>query len=221
MHLPSPLLCLLPLLSVAAADPPASYRNVIGKILVEERFEAAALPAAWTAPKGAWAVVDGALEGRERPEDQHAAVFLTKAELPATLVLKADVRFDGAATMALLFNGPQGHVCRVTLTPRGFTLSGDRDKKDEADKPAILAKVEQEFVQGTWYHVTIEIAGDEMLAWTDPTHVGYGRNAKIARTKSAMGIALSKVAGRIDNIQVWAAEADGAWEGRRAQLGIH
>lgn len=213
---------LLPLvvLTAGAADTPTSYRNVIGKTLVEERFETDVLPKAWTAAKGTWAVVDGALDGREKPEDAHNAVFTSKQSLPTTLVMKADLRFDGASAIALLFNGPAGHVCRVTFTPNGFTLIGDKDKKDEADKPAILAKVDQQFTKGEWYHVTIEITGDEMLAWTDATHVGYGRNAKIARDKTAVGISLAKQSGRIDNIVISAAEPDASWAEHRTQLGL-
>lgn len=216
------LFLLLPVTMVAApaAETPASYRTVIGKSLVEERFDAATLPSAWTTPKGTWTVVDGALEGREKPEDEHNAVFLSKQTLPTTLVLKADVRFDGATAIALLFNGPAGHVCRVTMTPNGFTLTGDKDKKDTADKAAVLAKVEQQFNKGEWYHLTIEITGDEMLAWTDATHVGYGRNAKIAREKSAVGISLAKQSGRIDNLIISAAEPDAAWAEHKTALGI-
>jgi hypothetical protein len=219
----SPML-LLTVLSImataAAAEDPVSYRNVIGKTLVEERFDTSTLPAAWTTPKGAWTVVEGALEGREKAEDDHNAVFLSKLALPSTLVMKADIRFDGAAAIALLFNGPTGHVCRVTFTPSGFTLIGDKDKKDEADKAAVLAKVEQPLTAGEWYHVTIEITGEEMLAWTDAKHVGYGRNAKIAREKSAVGISLSKVSGRIDNLVISSAEPDPMWTERKLSLGI-
>lgn len=206
-------------LTASAAETPASYRTVVGKTLLEERF-ATDLPKSWTAAKGAWAIVDGALEGRELPKDEHNAVFTSKLALPATMVLKADVRFDGSTAIALLFNGPAGHVCRVTITPTGFTLTGDKDKKDEADKAAILAKVEQKFSPGEWYHFTIEITGDEMLAWTDPTHVGYGRNAKIAREKTTFGISLAKEIGRIDSIVISAAEPDAAWAEHRTQLGI-
>ena len=206
------------MITASAAETPVSYRTVIGKTLVEEHFAATTLPTAWTAPKGTWTVVDGALEGREKPEDEHNAVFLSKQTLPATLVPKTDVRFDGAT--ALLFNGPAGHVCRVTMTPNGFTLTGDKDKKDDADKAAVLAKVEQKFTAGEWYHLTIEITGDEMLAWTDATHVGYGRNAKIARDKSAVGISLAKQSGRIDNLIISAAEPDAAWAEHKTALGI-
>jgi hypothetical protein len=214
------LLLPLAVLTAGAADTPASYRNVIGKTIVEEHFDTDALPKAWTAAKGTWAVVEGALEGSEKPEDQHNAVYSSKQTLPATLVMKADLRFDGASAMALLFNGSAGHVCRVTFTPTGFTLTGDKDKKDETDKAAVLAKVDQQFTKGEWYHVTIEITGDEMLAWTDATHVGYGRNAKIARDKTTVGISLAKQSGRIDNIVISAAEPDANWAEHRTQLGL-
>ena len=66
------------MISAFAAETPASYRTVIGKTLVEEHFDAATLPTAWPAPKGTWTVVDGALECRENPEDEHNSVFLSK-----------------------------------------------------------------------------------------------------------------------------------------------
>jgi len=124
------LLLPLAVLTAGAADTPATYRNVIGKTLVEERFETDALPKAWTAAKGTWAVLEGALDGREKPEDAHNAVFSSKQTLPATLVMKADLRFDGASAIALLFNGSAGHVCRVTFTPNGFPLTRHQYKED-------------------------------------------------------------------------------------------
>jgi Domain of Unknown Function (DUF1080) len=215
------LLCLLlpAVLSFAVAvDTPATFRTVPGKALVDESFAVPSLPTAWSAAKGTWTVVDGALEGREKPEDEHNAVFVSKQTIPATFVLKADLRFDGATAMALLFNGPGGHVCRATFTPKGFTVTGDKDKKDEADKAAVLGKVEQTFAPGQWFTVTIEVTGDEMLVWTDPAHAVYGRHAKIARAKNAVGISLAKVSGRIDNIRLLEATDDQAWEQKKAQL---
>lgn len=201
-----------------AAEQPATYRTTLGAVVVEEHFDSATLPSAWSAAKGTWTVVDGALEGREKTEDMHNAVFVSKQAIPAAFVLKADLRFDGAASMALLFNGPAGHVCRATFTPKGFTVTGDKDKKDDADKAAVLGKVEQDFAPGQWFTVTIEVTGDEMLVWTDPAHAVYGRHAKIARDKNTVGISLAKVSGRIDNIRLMQATADPAWEQHRAQL---
>ena len=202
-----------------AADTPTTYRTTPGKILLEQPFELPALPSDWKAAKGNWTIVDGAINGDEKPEDMHGGVISAKLALPATLVVTAKLRFEGSPATSMVFNGA-GHICRVSVNPKGFSVTGDQDKKDANDKSVSIGKVEQAFTAGQWYQFTIEITGDEILVYTDDKHVVYGKHAKIAREKNSFALTVAKTSIRYDNIIIRAAEPNSDWEKHKATLGI-
>jgi hypothetical protein len=197
-----------------------SYRTTPGEIISKEMFDGTTLPSAWKASKGTWTLVDGSLNGQEKAEDMHAGVFVSKLALPASLIITADVRFEGASNSSMVFNGPDGHICRVSMNPKGFSVSGEKVKSDEADKSVSFGKVEQAFTNGQWYHFTIEITNDEILVFTDAKHVVYGKHAKVARAKNAFALTVGKSSIRYDNISIRAADPNTDWAQRKAELGI-
>jgi Domain of Unknown Function (DUF1080) len=222
MRYPLPLLLVALVGSTMAADQKNSaYRVTPGAALLEESFAQPALPGAWSVTKGTWQVIDGALDGREKPADKHAGVFAAKLTLPESFILTADLRFEGAAMTSMVFNGAAGHICRVSVNPKGFTVTGEKDKKNDADKGAVLGKVAQDFAPGQWYHFTIEVSGSEMLVYTDAKHVVYGKDERVARAKSTLALTVSKSSVRYDNLALHAAKPDAAWDKHKASLGLH
>lgn len=220
-HYLLPLLFIVGCATAGAAEPaPAPYRVSPGAVLLEDHFDQPALGKTWTVAKGAWTVIDGAIDGREKPEDNHPGVCSAKVALPETLVVTARLRFEGAAVSTMVFNGA-GHICRVTVTPKGFTVLGEKDKKNEADKNVTLGKVDQAFARGQWYDFTIEITGDEMLVYTDAKHVAYGKDPKVGRAKTSFGLTVGKASVRYDNVVIRAAKPNPDWAKRKAELGLH
>jgi len=215
----------LPLLFVVfssgtyAAEKQTTYRTTPGKILLEQQFDQPALPSDWKVAKGNWTIVDGAINGDEKPEDMHGGVLSAKLELPATLVVTASLRFEGSPATSMVFNGA-GHICRISVNPKGFSVTGDADKNDANDKSVSIGKVEQAFTAGQWYQFTIEITGEEILVYTDDKHVVYGKHAKIARKKTAFALTVAKTSIRFGHIVIRAAEPNSDWEKNKTTLGI-
>ncbi len=215
-----PLVCLfICSLQISAAETP-TYRTTAGAELIHDQFDSDTLPSHWRIAKGAWSIVDGAVEGKEKESDMHGGVLTTKQNFTATIIACADIRFEGARLSSLVFNGPEGHICRVSITEKGFSVSGEKNKNIADDKSVSIGKVEQSFTKGQWYHFTIEITGDEILVYTDDKHVVYGKDAKIGREKNAFAITVAKESIRWDNVCLRTAEPLADWSANKAKLGI-
>jgi hypothetical protein len=209
------LILLISGFTTAAGEQPGLL-TTRGKLLFSDDFSAAKVADIWTTAKGKWEIVDGALRGTEMKADQHTAVVRTDIELPATFALQFDFRFDGGKTIHCSFNG-KGHICRATLTPEGFTLKGDKDKKDPKDKPATVGQVQQTFEQGKWYTMLVEVDGEEMVARVGDGPIAFGSDAKIARDKNNLGFPTAGVSS-YDNLKIWAATSNPSWAATKAKL---
>ena len=62
----------------------------LGTPLFEDTFERDELGGRWSAIKGDWKIVDGALEGREKEEDEHAAVVSLDQPVEPGVLLQPD-----------------------------------------------------------------------------------------------------------------------------------
>lgn len=125
-------------------------------------FDTAALPEGWTATKGDFKVVDGALVGAELPSDKHAAVLaIPDPHLNSSLSFK--VKVDGAKGLSLSYNHAKGHLFRVNFDQAGLALMLDKDKKDPASKSEVLAKNEIKPVAGQWVELTCKVEGDKVV----------------------------------------------------------
>ncbi len=203
--------------AMAADAPMTGLLTTRGKLLLCDDFSAAKVADNWSAAKGQWDLVKGALRGTELKADHHAASIRTDIELPTTLALQFDFRFDGGTVIHCSFNG-KGHICRATLTPSGFVIKGEKVKKDADDKAVTVGQVQQSFDPGKWYTMLIEIDGEQMVARVDDDHVAFGSDAKIARGKSNVGFPMAGVSSQIDNLKIWAATSNAAWTATKAKL---
>src|SRR3954466_999493 len=111
-------LLLLPVLTLHAADPAPKLAER-GKLLLTEDF-ATLNPKEWPAAKGKWEASDGALKGAELPADKHPGVVRRQAVF-TDAIIQYDVKLDGAKGTTLSINGAKGHICRVLLSPTGFS----------------------------------------------------------------------------------------------------
>jgi hypothetical protein len=197
-------------------DAPADLATklcVRGKLLLSEDFAAPELGVDWKKSKGEWAVVDGALRGKELAADAHAAVL--KRALPAKdAVIQLSFRFDGAKQASVSFDG-KGHVCRVILTPAGFTLRRDAAK---GEKPLPLAKAAADFKPGEWHRLLIEIRGGEFLAQVDDKTWAFGQDDGVAAEKTTFGFPVSGDSFSVDSLRIWEALPNPAWPDEKFKL---
>lgn len=199
------------LLALALQDPRPDLTarlSTRGKLLFSDDFSSGALGAEWKPLKGTWEVADGALRGKEKAEDMHAAVL--KYMRPyRNLAVQFSFKFDGAKQASLSMDG-KGHVCRVVLTPAGFTLRKD-GTKDKTVKAVDLGKGAVEFKPGAWHTMLVEVVGDTLLAQVDDKVVAHGSNAGIDVDKASIGFPVSGEGFVIDDVRVWEATANPEW----------
>jgi hypothetical protein len=208
---------LLALQDPAPAKDLAARLSIRGALLYAEDFAGPELGTEWKRAHGSWTIVDGALRGKELAEDKHAAVI--KHALPAKdFVLQFAFKFDGAKQATCSFDG-KGHICRVILTPQGFSLRRDVPKSG-AEKPQTLAKAEIELKPGTRHTMLIEIRGKEFLAQVDDLATAVGEHEGIALDKSTFGFPVSGDGFVVDSVRVWEAQPNPAWPAEKAKLGF-
>lgn len=211
---------LLAAISIGAAFAGEPLLCTKGKLVFEESFSSDTIDPRWSAAKGEWKIVGGALQGTELKADKHAASIRTNVEISKTCIMIFDFKFDGGKVIHCSFNG-KGHICRATITPNGYTLKGEKVKKDPQDKHATVGQVQQKFEPGKWYTMQIEMAGKEFVAQVGDGPVAFGSHEKIDREKSNFGFPMAGVSSQIDNIKIWDATLNPKWAEVKAGLPVN
>jgi hypothetical protein len=176
-----------------------------GKVVLEEKFEGSALPKGWKALKGDWEVKEGAIVGKEKKSDMHAAVLNLQQPFKNSVV-RFSFKRDGAKVLHLSLNHAKGHLFRVIITDDGITLNKDKDKKDAASKAAVLAKAAEKFVPGKWYTVQVEMQGDKVVVQTDNGVKLEGSAPGLSIEKTGYRFVTSGESVSIDDLKVWEVE---------------
>lgn len=139
-----------------------------GKLLLEEKFEAAAVPAGWTKNTGHYAVADGTLRLSQLAADNHIGAF-RKAVPLRDAVVQLDFKFAGATVFHLGFDPApgelkkKGHLFALAITPAGWTLTENIDKADPKSKNVVLAKAATTFAPGQWFTLLLEMKGEQVV----------------------------------------------------------
>ncbi len=211
------LLALLPLVAALLSAAPAEYSPVLGqrgKLLLEETFAGAALPAGWTRNTGELALDAGALRAREVAADNHAAAFRKALPLQDCLV-QVDVKIGGPATFHLGFDPApgalkkKGHLFSVIVSPGQWTLTEHNDKADPAAKNKVHARGKTSLKPGEWATLTLELKGTSVVAHLTG-HAPLQASAPDFAVKKP-GLVF-RVAGKgehaawFDNVRVWTLE---------------
>ncbi len=143
----------------------------------------------WNPALGAWAVVDGWLTGHELAESHHSSVlFINETTLPTAMVMRFDFRLGDAKGISVMGQGVNGSAQRVTflldINPSGFAFASMSDKTVmPAEETVWLARCAQHFDGAVATTMTLEIADDEALAWTDDQHATYARLPAFAKPR--------------------------------------
>ena len=176
-----------------------------GDVLFSEKFSGTGLDTnRWIVAKGTWKVENGVLTGVERSADNHAASIRT--DMPfENAILQFDFRLDGSPGFSLSVNEAKGHHSRIMVAPDGISLAKDRDKKDARSLTLPLARQNSTFKPGTWYTMTVEYCGSNLLAHVDKQTFVLGTHEQMGSPKASFGFPVRGESASFDNITVWAA----------------
>lgn len=169
---------------------------------VKESFDATALPEAWKVNKGDWQVAGGALVGKEKAEDMHAAV-LTLAKPFSSSAVRFSFRRDGATGFNLSFNHAKGHLFRIAIADGAMTLSKDKDKKDPNSKVVQLARAEGKFPPGQWHTLLVEVQGDTVSVQADNGAKLTAKHADLNVEKTGYRFVTRGSSLSIDDVTIW------------------
>lgn len=137
-----------------------------GKATAEDAFAGSALAKTWSTAKGDWQVHDGTLVGKEKKEDNHAAVCALAVPNHDS-ILRFSFKFDGSNALSVSYNSAKGHLFRVNITPASVTVATDVDKKDPDSKSVPIGKADAKFETGQWYTIQVEVKGQKVAVQSD------------------------------------------------------
>ncbi|MBI3467423.1 MAG: hypothetical protein HY000_30815 [Planctomycetes bacterium] len=204
---------------IAAAGETAEAKTVMtnrGKLIFSDAF-GSPLEKPWNVAKGAWDIVDSAVQVRELKSDHHGAV--ARRALPvADFVAQYSFKLDGAKSTTFSVNCPQGHCCRVSITPNSLVVRKDSHDHNRADKAVTLGQQRVQIAPGVWHTLVIEIHGPELLATLDGKTVAYGSHESIAVTKSNIGLTVAGESASFKDLRVWEAQPNSQWAANKEKL---
>lgn len=140
-----------------------------GRVLLEEKFDSAALPPGWNRNTGELGVRDGVLRASERAADKHLGAF-RKALPVQDCIVQVDFKLEQASSFQLGFDPAsgelkkKGHLFSIIITPGGWQLTEHLDKGAPASKNTVHARAATPFAQGQWFTLLLELKGNEVVA---------------------------------------------------------
>jgi hypothetical protein len=173
-----------------------------GKLLMDEDFSTTQLGKTWTTAKGAWTVQDGAVVGREKKEDMHAAV-LSLAHPHRDAILRFSFKLNGATGVNLSLNHAKGHLFRITISEMGISFIKDKDKRDPKSNPVVLTKIGDKLDRTQWHTMLVEIQGDKVFVQTDKSMKMEVQNSDLAVEKPGFRFVTRGESLLLDDIKVW------------------
>jgi hypothetical protein len=190
--------------------------TVRGKVLFRDDL-AQPLAGGWVAAKGNWKVVQGAIQGTERPADYHAAAARHPLKF-RNAVIQYSFKLDGAKATSLSLNDAKGHVCRVVITAQELSVRKDDHDKTGPDKAAVLKTHKVALEPGRWHTLLVEVQGPEMLARIDDDTVALGSHQALDVEKSNFGLIVSGASVSFKNLVIWEAQPNPGWSAVRDKL---
>src|ERR1019366_3025094 len=110
-------------LHASAQTAPTTWMLTPGKTLLTDDLSQP-FSKDWIDGKGKWTVVDGAIRGAELASDEHGAVKRRPVKFDSA-VIAVSFKLEGAKNISVSINANKGHMCRVQITPEGFTALRD------------------------------------------------------------------------------------------------
>ena len=194
------------------------------RLLLKEDFGSPELPELFTVGVGEWAIVDGALKGRQQPADKHTAfrkIFLDHRDV----IYEYDMKLEGEGFTRLMINWDLVHVSkgeihldkaqvfkikeknkRAQMTAQNRDQGLDPLQGNYEEKTHPVNEVPLELKQGQWYHVVLESVGDQLCLHIDGQTV-IGQHPGFIEKKDNFGFQAGgfDTYVSIDNVRVWEA----------------
>jgi hypothetical protein len=212
----APFLIALGLLGALAEDAnPPTLMTERGKLMYSSNLNAP-LDSDWKVAKGDWKVVDGVLNGTQLAADNHGAVARYAMNFK-DIIIQYDVKLGAGKATSLSINDTNGHICRISLTQKGFTATKDDHDHDGPNESVKLGAGAFKSDVNAWHTVLLELRGSEMLARVDE-QVIVGQNPEIDVTKANFGLTVSGQGVQFRNLRVWEALPNTSWAETRAKF---
>ena len=181
--------------------------------LVEEDFEEEGLPRGWAVQTGDWLVADGVLKGSEIAADNHAAAA-RRVVITGDAVYQLKFRLvEGSKGFHFGFDpipgslDKKGHLFSVIITPANWQILKHIDKaKPKEDPNEVLAKADQTFEIGKWYHLRVTTWANTVKAMIDGVEPLAGQHPTFSVEKPTLVFRALGSGVEIDELRVWGAK---------------
>ena len=210
--------------SLSGAEPKA------GALLLKDDFGRPELGERWRLRIGSFAIRDGVLVGTEKPEDGHGAVIQAPVAFKDAII-EFSFRIVDGRSFNFVVNDKAcktvhaGHICRVSVSMKGFRLGDDkegvmrsdifamrRDPKRKKEADALLVgrskNIPFKLKANQWYGMRVSMVGEEMRLSVDGRELGFLNSPGIGHpTKSDFGFTVKGQQVEFDKVRVWKATA--------------
>ena len=194
--------------AAAALEPMLGQR---GALLLDEKFDGAALPKGWTKNTGELAVSGGVLHASEVPANQHVGAF-RKALPVQDCAVQLDFKLEGATTFHLGFDPApgqlkkNGHLFSIIITEKAWTITEHNDKADPKSKPVVHARAATTFPRSQWFTLLLEMKGIDVVARIEGQALLRATAKDFQVKKPGLVFRVGGKAGQevlVDNVKVW------------------
>jgi len=173
-----------------------------GKALLTGDFTGTEIQKPWHAVKGTWKIVDGALVGTEVPEDKHAAAIRRPFKF-RNAAFEIPFQMNGAKAIHLSINDKAGHLCRVSIDPKGFVLRRDKPNANSEVKAAVLARHAMTIESGKWYTLQVELSGTKFTARIGNDHEASAEHPDLGGEKLDIGLPVAGQSAAFKYVHAW------------------
>ena len=197
-----------------------------GALLLKDDFERKEMGKQWRLRIGSFVIQDGVLVGTQKPEDGHGAVVQAPVAFKDAIIEFCFRIVDGRSFNFVVNDKAcktvhAGHICRVSVSMKGFRLGDDkegvmrsdifamrRDPKRRKEADALLVgrskNIPFKLKANQWYRLRVTMIGEEMRLTVDGKELGLLRSPGIAHpTKSDFGFTVKGKQVEFDEVRVW------------------
>ena len=173
-----------------------------GKALMSDDFTGPELQKPWKVQKGAWKIADGVLTASEIAEDKHAAVIRRPLKFK-NAAFEIPFQLNGAKLIHLSINDKGGHLCRVSINPKGFVIQRDKPNAKSETKAAVLARHPMTLEAGKWYTLQVELSGTKITARIGNDHEASGDHPDLGGEKLDIGLPVGGQSASFKYVHAW------------------
>lgn len=197
---------------LGADELPKTVLAARGRLLLQEDFahpvdaivagRASRARGDWHVYSGQWDFAEGALRGRQMPDDGRSAFVVRPLQFKAA-VIQFDFRMDGCRQVIFRIQDtiPE-HICSVRLHREGFEAQKDDHDHQGPDKAVPFGRAAAPIADGEWKTLLVEIKGDTMAATMDG-HTVRGSDPLLAVDKATVEFVVTGQAASFRNLRIW------------------